>query len=114
MRELHILIFLFFSKGAITVLFGLVSFALLPSSPDHARFFNEEEKAYVKSKLKEDGAIQDEVSDSFSWGEVGKAFTSVHVIIVGIIFFFSGKDSPAMFWTRAELFLLGVVLYSLA
>ncbi|KAJ7041990.1 major facilitator superfamily domain-containing protein [Mycena alexandri] len=88
---------IFIIEGAITVLFGLVSFALLPSSPDHARFFNEEEKAYVKSKLKEDGAIQDEVSDSFSWGEVGKAFTSVHVIIVGIIFFFSG-----------------VVLYSLA
>jgi len=88
---------IFIIEGAITVVFGLVSFFLLPSTPDHARFFNDEEKSYVKSKLREDGAIQDEATDSFSWGEVAKAFTSVHVIIVGIIFFFSG-----------------VVLYSLA
>ncbi|KAJ7765742.1 major facilitator superfamily domain-containing protein [Mycena metata] len=88
---------IFIIEGAITVLFGLVSFALLPSSPDHARFFNEEEKAYVKSRLKEDGAIEDEASSAFNWGDVVKAFTSVHVILVGVIFFFSG-----------------VVLYSLA
>ncbi|KAJ7107243.1 major facilitator superfamily domain-containing protein [Mycena crocata] len=88
---------IFIIEGAITIAFGLVSFLLLPSTPDHARFFNEEEKAYVKAKLREDGAIQDEAADSFSWGEVTKAFTSIHVLLVGVIFFFSG-----------------VVLYSLA
>ncbi|KAJ7490999.1 major facilitator superfamily domain-containing protein [Mycena latifolia] len=88
---------IFIIEGAITIVFGLVSFLLLPSSPDHARFFNDQEKAYVKSTLKADGAIQDEASDSFSWGEIGKAFTSIQVLLVGVIFFFSG-----------------VVLYSLA
>ncbi|KAJ7700772.1 major facilitator superfamily domain-containing protein [Mycena rosella] len=88
---------IFIIEGAITVLFGLVSFFLLPSSPDTARFFNAEEKAYVKATLKADGAVGDESSDSFSWGEVGKAFTSIHVLLVGVVFFFSG-----------------VVLYSLA
>ncbi|KAJ6457051.1 major facilitator superfamily domain-containing protein [Mycena vitilis] len=88
---------IFIIEGAITVVVGLVSFLLMPDSPDHARFLNAEEKAYVKAKLKEDGAIQDEAADSFSWGEVIKAFTSIHVLLVGVIFFFSG-----------------VVLYSLA
>jgi len=75
-----------------------VSFFFLPSSPDHAHFFNDEEKSYVKAKLKEDGAIEED--DSFSWGEVTKAFTSVHVLFVGVIFFFSGRtlsfDLPAV------------------
>jgi hypothetical protein len=84
-------------EGAITVLVGIVSFFFLPDSPDHARFLNDEEKFYVKAKLKEDGAIAGDEADGFSWPEVAKAFTSVHVLIVGVIFFFSG-----------------VVLYSLA
>ncbi|KAJ7119055.1 major facilitator superfamily domain-containing protein [Mycena epipterygia] len=86
---------IFILEGPFTVLFGLVSFFFLPSSPDHARFFNDEEKSYVKAKLKEDGVIED--GDSFSWGEVAKAFTSVHVLLVGVVYFFNG-----------------VVLYSLA
>ncbi|KAF7323414.1 MFS domain-containing protein [Mycena chlorophos] len=89
---------IFIIEGVITVFVGLVSFAFMPASPDTARFFNAEEKAYVKARLEEDGAINgDEALDGFSWREVGKAFTSVHVILVGINFFFSG-----------------VVLYSLA
>ncbi|KAJ7063698.1 major facilitator superfamily domain-containing protein [Mycena amicta] len=88
---------IFIIEGTITAFVGLVSYAFMPSSPDHARFFSAEEKAYVKAKLKEDGAIHDEETDAFSWGEVVKAFTSVQVILVGINFFFSG-----------------VVLYSLA
>ncbi|KAF7324460.1 MFS domain-containing protein [Mycena sanguinolenta] len=79
------------------VVVGLVSFFFMPASPDHARFLNDEEKSYIKAKLKEDGAISGDDADSFSWAEVGKAFVSIHVLIVGIVFFFSG-----------------VVLYSLA
>jgi sugar phosphate permease len=88
---------IFIIEGAITVFVGLVSFFLMPASPDHARFLNDEEKSYIRAKLREDGAIAGDDADSFSWSEVGKAFTSVHVILVGIVFFFSG-----------------VVLYSLA
>ncbi|KAJ7221518.1 major facilitator superfamily domain-containing protein [Mycena pura] len=89
---------IFIIEGVITIFVGFVSFFFMPASPDDARFFNDEEKSYVRSKLKEDGAIQDdEALDGFSWKEVGKAFTSIHVIITGIVFFFGG-----------------VVLYSLA
>ncbi|KAJ7084863.1 major facilitator superfamily domain-containing protein [Mycena belliarum] len=88
---------IFIIEGVITVFIGLISFLLLPDSPDAARFFNAEEKAYVKATLKADGAISDEATDSFSWGEVWKAFTSIQVLLVGVIFFLSG-----------------VVLYSLA
>ncbi|KAJ7215320.1 major facilitator superfamily domain-containing protein [Mycena haematopus] len=88
---------IFIIEGAITVVVGLVSFFLLPDTPDHARFLNDEEKTYIKTKLKEDGAIAGEAADSFSWPEVVKAFTSIHVLIVAVVFFFSG-----------------VVLYSLA
>ncbi|KAJ7904887.1 hypothetical protein B0H13DRAFT_2334541 [Mycena leptocephala] len=84
-------------EGAITVFVGLVSFFFLPASPDKAHLLNDEERSYVKAKLKEDGAIAGDDADSFSWPEVAKAFTSIHVLIVGIIFFLSG-----------------VVLYSLA
>ncbi|KAJ6500774.1 major facilitator superfamily domain-containing protein [Mycena sanguinolenta] len=88
---------IFLIEGAITVVVGLVSFFFMPASPDHARFLNDEEKSYIKAKLREDGAISGDEADSFSWAEVGKAFVSIHVLIVGIVFFFSG-----------------VVLYSLA
>ncbi|KAF7298351.1 MFS domain-containing protein [Mycena kentingensis (nom. inval.)] len=88
---------IFIIEGVITIFIGLVSFGFMPSSPDHARFLDAEEKAYIKAKLKEDGAIADEINDSFSWGEVVKAFASVQVLLVGVIFFMSG-----------------VVLYSLA
>jgi len=90
-----------------------VSFFFLPSSPDDTRFFNAEEKYYVKAKLKQDGVTEED--DSFSWGEVLKAFTSVHVLLVNVIFFFSGRslffDLPAV----SSVFLCpGVILYSLA
>ncbi|KAF7315002.1 MFS domain-containing protein [Mycena indigotica] len=87
---------IFIIEGAITSFIGLVSYGFMPASPDHARFLNAEEKAYVKAKLEEDGAIND-ADSHFSWGEVIKGFTSIHVLLVGVNFFFSG-----------------VVLYSLA
>ncbi|KAK7035945.1 MFS domain-containing protein [Favolaschia claudopus] len=88
---------IFIIEGVITIFVGLVSFFMMPDSPDHARFLTAEEKSYIKAKLKEDGAIAGDEADSFSWGEVAKGFLSPHVLIVGIVFFFSG-----------------VVLYSLA
>ncbi|KAJ7290157.1 major facilitator superfamily domain-containing protein [Mycena rebaudengoi] len=81
---------IFIIEGAITVLFGLVSFFLLPSWPGDAPFFSSEEKAYVKAVLRADEATGDDSADAFSWSEVAKAFTSIHVLLVGVIFFFSG------------------------
>ncbi|CAK5279162.1 unnamed protein product [Mycena citricolor] len=82
---------IFIIEGVITVFVGLVSYAFMPSSPDHARFLNAEEKAYVKAVLRADGSIgADEKADSFSWAEVGKAFASMQVFLCALAFFMGG------------------------
>jgi len=82
---------IFILEGLFTILFGLSSFFLLPRSPTHARFLNDDEKAYIVAKLREDGALgRDDTVDSFSWSEVWKAFTLPQVGLVALIFFFDG------------------------
>lgn len=82
---------IFILEGLFTVLFGALTFALLPRSPAHARFFNDQEKAYVMAKLKEDGTTgRDENADKFSWREVGQAFLLPQVWMLAIIFFCAG------------------------
>ncbi|KAF9041475.1 major facilitator superfamily domain-containing protein [Panaeolus papilionaceus] len=82
---------IFILEGLFTVLFGALSFFILPGSPATARFFNEKEKAYVMAKLKEDGATgRNDNVDKFSWREVGQAFTLPQVWMLAILFFFAG------------------------
>ncbi|KAF8735594.1 hypothetical protein AX14_001843 [Amanita brunnescens Koide BX004] len=80
---------IFILEGLFTLLFGLASFFFLPRSPSHARFFSEEEKAYVIAKLEEDGTRND-TADGFSWQEVGKAFTLPQVWLLAIVLFLDG------------------------
>jgi MFS family permease len=83
---------IFILEGLFTVVFGITSYLLLPRSPEHAGFLNEREKAYIAARLKEDGSTsKDETADTFSWQEVGKAFTLPHVWILAIVFFFTGR-----------------------
>jgi len=82
---------IFILEGLFTVVFGAASFFLLPRSPAHARFFNQEEKEYVTAKLKEDGSTsKNENVDGFSWREVGMAFALPQVWVLAITFFFAG------------------------
>ncbi|KAF8957377.1 major facilitator superfamily domain-containing protein [Flammula alnicola] len=82
---------IFILEGLFTFLFGLSSYFLLPSSPATARFLNKDEKEYIVSKLKEDGATgKNEEIDKFSWREVGIAFTLPHVWMLAVLFFFAG------------------------
>ncbi|KAF8136566.1 major facilitator superfamily domain-containing protein [Boletus edulis] len=56
-----------------------------------AHFLSEEERAYVVSRLKEDGAVsQDDKNDSFSWREVIESARSPHVWLLAIALFFNG------------------------
>jgi len=85
---------IFILEGIFTALFGISSFFLLPASPATAKFFTEEEKAYVEKALKLDGATaQDEATDAFSWREVGMAFKLPQVWMLAVIFFFDGEKS---------------------
>ncbi|KAJ6561886.1 major facilitator superfamily domain-containing protein [Mycena capillaripes] len=82
---------IFFIKGAVTIASGLAGYFLLPRSPTQARFLNQQEKDYVAEKLREDRVMsKDPDVDAFRWSEVGRAFTSPQVVLVGIIYFLSG------------------------
>ncbi|KAG6819012.1 hypothetical protein H0H93_016375, partial [Arthromyces matolae] len=82
---------IFILEGLFTVVFGLTSYFTLPRSPAHAYFLNEKEKAYVIARLRDTGATgRNEEVDSFSWREVGQAFSLPQVWFLAIIFFFDG------------------------
>lgn len=84
---------IFLIEGAVTVACGLAAFFLLPCSPTHARFLNQQEKDYVVEKLQQDRVMsKDPGVDAFRWSEVGKAFSSPQVVIVGIIYFLNGTQ----------------------
>ena len=90
---------IFILEGLFTVIFGIISFFLLPRSPEHADFLSKREKAYIAAKLKEDGSTsKDEAADTFSWREVRKAFCLPHVWILAIVFFFTGRCLPRRFF----------------
>lgn len=95
---------IFILEGSLTVLFGVVSFFILPRSPAHARFLDEREKAYVAAQLKEDGATgSSEEMDSFSWYEVRQAFALPQVWMLAVLFFFGGELFFFVFMERKSL-----------
>ena len=80
-------------EGLFTVLVGFCSFWMLPRVPMEAYFLSDDEKSYVQSELRRDGAIssnQDE--DRFSWMQVCKGFQQVHVWILSVVGFVGGKS----------------------
>ncbi|KAH6908856.1 major facilitator superfamily domain-containing protein [Coprinopsis sp. MPI-PUGE-AT-0042] len=82
---------IFILEGIFTFAFGIISFVLLPQSPSHAHFLKQEEKDYVVSRLKEDGAVEkDEREDAFSWKEVGRAFCLPQVGMLAVVLFMDG------------------------
>jgi len=87
---------IFILEGIFTVVFGLVSFYFIPSSPLTANFLTQEERIALDVALKADGS-GDEEHETFSWSEVASAFTAPQVILSGI-----------------SLFLCGTTLYGLA
>ncbi|EGN93249.1 hypothetical protein SERLA73DRAFT_189773 [Serpula lacrymans var. lacrymans S7.3] len=82
---------IFILEGIFTFLFGLIAFFVLPRSPQKARFFTEQERAYVLARLRRDGAVSgDDSADRFSWAEVGRSFKQPHVGLLAVALFFNG------------------------
>ncbi|TFK44565.1 major facilitator superfamily domain-containing protein [Crucibulum laeve] len=82
---------IFILEGLFTVVFGILTFFLLPRSPAHAYFLNQQEKDYVVGQLRADGAIgADDKADSFSWAEVRQTFRLPQVWLLGFVYFFNG------------------------
>ncbi|KAG6855640.1 hypothetical protein H0H87_012764 [Tephrocybe sp. NHM501043] len=80
---------LFFLEGLFSVLFGVLSFFLLPRSVDRASFLQPVEREEIMAQLKNEGTVDDE-ADVFSWKEVGQAFLLPQVQFIAGIFLFAG------------------------
>ncbi|KAL4263473.1 MFS transporter superfamily protein [Pleurotus pulmonarius] len=82
---------IFILEGLFTVIFGIISFFIIPESVGQCTLLSAGEKEYVLKRLREDGAIsQDASADSFAWKEVFQAFRLPHVWFTLCIFFFNG------------------------
>ncbi|KAG9312983.1 major facilitator superfamily domain-containing protein [Chiua virens] len=83
---------IFIMESTISIVFGIISFFLLPRSPETARFLTEQERIYVISTLKDAGsASEDDAEDSIiSWNEVVRAAQSPHVWFLTINGFLGG------------------------
>ncbi|KAG6813686.1 hypothetical protein H0H92_008534 [Tricholoma furcatifolium] len=69
---------IFIIEGAFTAGFGLLSFLILPRSPEQTAFLSAREKNYIILSLRESRAIgENDEADSFSWEEVRKAKVAV-------------------------------------
>ncbi|KAI6132174.1 major facilitator superfamily domain-containing protein [Pisolithus croceorrhizus] len=84
---------IFILEGLFTFAFGILSFSVLPRSPETARFLSSEERCYVVSKLKSSKAMSDDDrKDVFSWMEVWRAFCSPQVLLLSIVAFLNGTQ----------------------
>ncbi|KAG9312678.1 major facilitator superfamily domain-containing protein [Chiua virens] len=82
---------IFLIEGVFTLVFGVISFFILPRSPEKARFLTEEEREYVISALRHAGSVsEDQDKDRFSWTEVTRSIKSPHVWLFTILSFFGG------------------------
>ncbi|KAF7422438.1 hypothetical protein PC9H_010594 [Pleurotus ostreatus] len=82
---------IFILEGLFTVVFGIVSFFIIPESVGHCALLGAGERGYVLKRLREDGAIsQNDSADGFAWKEVFQVFRLPHVWFILCIFFFNG------------------------
>ena len=79
-------------EGIITVLFGIVCFFTMPSTPADAKFFTDEERIVALHRMKVDahgGTNADDVNEEhFDWRWVRMALLAPQTIILSIAWFF--------------------------
>lgn len=71
---------------------GVAGFFLVPSTPQDSQFLTQEEKDLIKYRLEYDrpSVTPDIPADKFSFREILRSFTSIHVIINFIMLFMDG------------------------
>ncbi|GLB41450.1 putative major facilitator superfamily protein [Lyophyllum shimeji] len=98
---------LFILEGLFSVLFGILSFFLLPRSVESATFLKHEEKQEILAQMRHEGTVNEQ-TDVFSWREVGQAFMLPQVLFVSTIFLFAGIIlSSLAYFTPSILVALG-------
>ncbi|KAG6919693.1 hypothetical protein DXG01_002639 [Tephrocybe rancida] len=98
---------LFILEGLFSVVFGILSFFLLPRSVQQASFLGPLEKEEILAQLRREGTVNEE-TDVFSWKEVGQAFLLPQVLFVAGIFLFAGIILASLaYFTPSILVALG-------
>ncbi|KAL9710558.1 hypothetical protein Ac2012v2_006094 [Leucoagaricus gongylophorus] len=90
---------IFILEGLFSILIGIASFFLVPSTPQDSKFLTLHEKKLIQKRLELDrpAITANAPSDKFSFRETLYSLTSIHVFLVFI-----------------NLFMLGTILYGLA
>jgi len=80
---------IFILEGLFSVVIGLLSYFVVPSTPRDSKFLSEEQKDIITSRLERDRPSFKQV-DKFTFKEVMRSASSPHVIMVFIMFFMVG------------------------
>ncbi|PPQ78836.1 hypothetical protein CVT26_011847 [Gymnopilus dilepis] len=88
---------IFILEGIFTVLFGLLSYFILPGSIADAKFLTTDEKEALVNKLTEDGIISnDSRDDSITIRDAMEAFRSPPVFFMSLACFFGGSTESGL------------------
>ncbi|KAI0081283.1 MFS general substrate transporter [Panus rudis PR-1116 ss-1] len=80
---------IFIIEGLVTSIVGLITFFLVPSTPQESRFLTDRQKDILVARLARDRPTT-YINDRFSIKEVFRSLTSPQVIMVFIIYFCNG------------------------
>ncbi|CAL1707482.1 unnamed protein product [Somion occarium] len=80
---------IFILEGLFTVLVGLVSFFLVPSTPQDSKFLTQKQKNIIAQRLARDRPVIG-IIEAFSIKEIFRSLCSPHVMMVFIMFFGNG------------------------
>lgn len=79
------------SEGLLTVVFGVISFFILPRTPQTTRYLSAEEKAAISAAHEADRQMQGaKEEEAFSWAGVASAFKAPQMWLMFLQFFCSG------------------------
>ncbi|KZV68747.1 MFS general substrate transporter [Peniophora sp. CONT] len=86
---------IFILEGVFTTVFGIVSYFIIPDSPNNVRLLSKAEReAYVQSLAQDwsgDADADGKETEVFSWSEVSSVFTNApHVLLLSLPLFFNG------------------------
>jgi MFS family permease len=83
---------IFFIEGIITVLFGVLSFMFMPSTPADAKFLTKDERSAAFARMKRDmhgATTKDDVNEEeFDWHWVRMAFKNPNTWFTSLAWFF--------------------------
>ena len=85
-------------EGLLSVLFLIVSYMILPDTPEAVQSLTVDEKELVSRVLLDDAIVKmKERSSSRSWAELRRTFTQPHILMLGVAGIFNGMFIPTRY-----------------